>query len=185
MKIRCPQCNNKQFFWPIADGRFKCRQCYKKFNFTKIIKEQKLIKQVIQEFLLEHSTNIILSRVNISKYKLLKILTLLRIEMTKDIPDVFEGIVEVDEIYLGGKWKNKSLKIKQKLGKSKRGRGTLKQPVFGILCRNGKVYAEIVEGVEAKGLQPLIEKQVKKALLSVLILGAVILVLLPRDMCIV
>ena len=97
------------------------------------------------EFLLEHSTNVILNRINISKRKLLKILTLLRIEMTKDVPAVFEGIVEVDETYIGGKWKNKSVKDKRKLGKIKRGRETLKQPVFGTLCRNGKVFAEVVE----------------------------------------
>lgn len=116
---------------------------------------------VVAEFLLEHSTNTILARVPVSKYKLLKTLTLLRRAMTKDIPDVFEGVVEVDETYLGGQWKNKKKQVKLKLGKAKRGRGTFKQPVFGILCRGGKVWAEIVEGVEAKDLQPIIEKQVK------------------------
>jgi transposase-like protein len=81
--------------------------------------------------------------------------------MTKDVPKAFEGIVEVDETYLGGKWinKRKAVKLKQK---SKRGRGTNKQPVFGILCRSGQVWAELIEGVEAKDLQPRIEKQVKK-----------------------
>ncbi|MDI6891947.1 MAG: IS1595 family transposase [Actinomycetota bacterium] len=115
----------------------------------------------MSEFLLEHSTNTILARVPVSKYKLLKILTLLRAAMAKDIPDVFEGVVEVDETYVGGQWKNKKKQAKLKLGKAKRGRGTFKQPVFGILCRGGKVWAEIVEGVEAKDLQPIIEKQVK------------------------
>ncbi len=46
--------------------------------------------------------------------------------------------------------------------KSKKGRGTIKQPVLGILCRDGKVWAEIIDGVEAKDLHPLIEKKVKK-----------------------
>lgn len=116
---------------------------------------------MVSEFILEHSTNTILDRVDISKYKLLKILTLFRIEMTKDIPEIFEGIVEVDETYLGGKWinKRKAVKLKQK---SKRGRGTIKQPVFGILCRNGQVWAELIEGVEAEDLQPRIVKKVKK-----------------------
>jgi len=52
---------------------------------------------------LEHSTNIILSRVDISKYMLLKILTRLRIAMTQDIPEVFEGSVnglETLEVFL-------------------------------------------------------------------------------------
>jgi len=44
-----------------------------------------------------------------------------------------------------------------RLGKNRRGFGTIKQPVFGILCREGKVYAEIVPDVEAKNLQPFLK----------------------------
>jgi transposase-like protein len=82
--------------------------------------------------------------------------------MTKDIPTAFSGIVEVDETYLGGQMKNKRQRERLKLGKNRRGLGTVKQAVFGILCRAGKVYAEIVSDTEAEDLQPLIEKQVKK-----------------------
>jgi len=121
-----------------------------------------LLRKVIQEFILEHSTNTILARVNISKYKLLKVLTLIRRAMTTDLPEVFSGIVEVDETYLGGQMRNKRKQERCKLGKNRRGFGTVKQPVFGILCRKGKVFAEIVPGIEAKDLQPLIEKQVEK-----------------------
>lgn len=81
--------------------------------------------------------------------------------MTKDIPTVFSGIVEVDETYLGGQMRNKRKQDKMKLGKNRRGFGTVKQPVFGILCRAGKVYAEIVPDIEAKDSQPLILKQVE------------------------
>ena len=82
--------------------------------------------------------------------------------MTKDVPEVFSGIVEVDETYLGGQMKNRKQKDRIKYSKNRRGFGTIKQSVFGILCRAGKVYAEIVPGIEAKDLQPLIEKQVRK-----------------------
>ena len=86
--------------------------------------------------------------------------------MMKDMPDVFEGIVEVDETYLGGQKKNKRkaqlLKEKGILNKeSKRGFGTTKQPVFGILARSGKVHAELVDDTEAKDLIPIITKKVK------------------------
>lgn len=163
MRIVCPKCGSKKKFYKISDGRLKCFQCKKYFTPKKdlIFISRPILKLVINEFLLEHPTNTILDRVNISKYKLLKILTLTRIEMTKNFPEAFEGIVEVDETYVGGKWinKRKSVKLKRK---SKRGRGTSKQPVFGILCRNGQVWAELIEGVEANDLQPKIEKQVKK-----------------------
>ncbi len=162
-RTKCPKCF-KSKFWKTADNRLRCQNC--RYLFTSrsnpVNISNKVLKQVVSEFLLEHSTNIILSRVNVSKYKLLKVLTLLRMAMSNDVPEVFSGIVEVDETYLGGQMKNKRQKERLKLGKNRRGFGTIKQPVFGILCRKGKVYAEIVPGVEAKDLQPLIEKQVKK-----------------------
>lgn len=164
MKIICPKCKRSNKFWRLKDGRIKCSNCAcrltarkhrAKINF-------RILRQIISEFILEHSTNTILTKVNVSKYKLLKTLTLLRIEMTKDVPKVFEGIVEVDETYLGGQWKNKRLSVKKRQKQSKKGRGTTKQPVFGILCRSGQVWAELIDSVEAKDLQPRIEKQVKK-----------------------
>jgi len=43
---------------------------------------------------------------------------------------------------------------------SKRGRGTAKQAVFGVLCRNGQVWAKVVPNVEADTLMPLLRKKV-------------------------
>lgn len=86
--------------------------------------------------------------------------------MAKDIAQDFEGIVEVDETYLGGQRKKKTKKqlFKDKLTgiESKRGFGTTKQPVFAILCRSGKVYAQLVDDTEAEDLIPIIEKKVKR-----------------------
>ena len=156
-RIKCPRCL-KTKFWKLSDSRLKCLNCRCVFTPRRIANNQ--LRQIISEFVLEHSTNTILSRVNVSKYKLLKILTLLRIIMTKDIPKIFSGILEVDETYLGGQWKNKRLSIKARVPRSKKGKGTTKQPIFGILCRSGKVWAELVNNVEKEDLQPLIEKQV-------------------------
>lgn len=163
MRLRCPQCQDKNY-WQLSDGRLKCQACYQRFSKPKslILVDKKLLRKIISEFLLEHSTDIILDRIKVSKYKLLKTLTLLRIVMTSYVPEIFEGIVEVDETYLGGQMKNKRRSERLKLGKNRRGFGTVKQPVFGILCRGGKIFAEIVSGIEAKDLHPLIEKQVKK-----------------------
>ncbi len=86
--------------------------------------------------------------------------------MIKDIPDIFEGVVEVDETYIGGQKKNKRkkqlLEEKIKNKESKPGFGTTKQSVFAILARSGKVFAKVVEDVEAKDLIPIIKKKVKK-----------------------
>lgn len=162
-RTKCPICL-KIKFWETGDGRLKCKNCRKMFTAKNNLfgVDTKKLKKVASEFVLEHSTNMILARVKISKRKLLKILTLIRTAITKEIPDVFSGTVEVDETYLGGQWKNKRLGIKIKQAKSKKGRGTTKQPVFGILCRSGQVWAELIDNVEAVDLQPIILKKVKK-----------------------
>jgi len=84
----------------------------------------------------------------------------MRRALVHDVSEVFSGIVEVDETYVGGHRKNKRKSIRGQ--RTKRGRGTKKQPAFGILCRNGLVWAKIGENIEAETLQPLISSKVKK-----------------------
>jgi len=50
----------------------------------------------------------------------------------------FVGKLELDESYFG------TSRVLGFNGKLKRGRGTQKQPVFGIFVRDGHVYTEIV-----------------------------------------
>ncbi len=66
----------------------------------------------------------------------------------------FVGDVELDESYFGAK------RMRGYHGKLKRGRGTLKQPVFGIFLREGKVYTEIVPDCKKKTLQKIIRKKI-------------------------
>ena len=64
------------------------------------------------------------------------------------------GEAEVDESYFGARRKRGFR------GKLKRGRGTLKQPVFGIFKRNGHVYTEIVPNCKKVTLQGIIRGKV-------------------------
>lgn len=72
----------------------------------------------------------------------------------------FYGNVELDESYFGGK------RIRGYHGKLKRGRGTLKQPVFGVFERKDevtgkkRVYTEIVEDCKKKTLQAIIRGKI-------------------------
>ena len=66
----------------------------------------------------------------------------------------FIGVVEVDESYFG------PARVRGKPGPRKRGRGTLKQPVFGIYERNGRVYTELVPNCSAATLQGIIRGKV-------------------------
>ena len=60
------------------------------------------------------------------------------------------GEVEVDESYFGAK------RQRGFHGKLKRARGTLKQPVFGVFERDGRVFTEIVPDCKKKTLQAVI-----------------------------
>ena len=61
----------------------------------------------------------------------------------------FTGEIEVDESYFGG------------TRKGKRGRGAAgKVPVFGLLKRNGKVYAAMIPDAKTKTLMPIIRDKV-------------------------
>ena len=66
----------------------------------------------------------------------------------------FIGVVEVDECFFGPS------RLRGRPGPRLRGRGTLKQPVFGIYERQGRVYTEIVSNCSAKTLQAIIRGKV-------------------------
>ena len=143
MKRICPECSNNKV-WSLKDGRFRCTKCRKTFSDPRqrIRISKAKLRKVVQEFLLEHSTNIILSRVDISKYMLLKILTLLRVVITQDLPEVFEGTVEVDETYLGGQWKNKRLSVKRNLPKANAAEARINRlfsASFAVMARSGPI----------------------------------------------
>ncbi len=167
-RIKCRRCNSDNLL-RVRRGKVRCKNCDYEFKprIGKISLTYPQWKFLLHWFLRCQSINVIVEETGISKYKVLKALKLVRKVMALDVPKIFEGIVEADETYLGGQKKNKRksqlIKEKQILGKeSKRGFGTAKQPVFGILCKQGKVWATIVPDTEARNLIPIIEKRIRK-----------------------
>ena len=80
-------------------------------------------------------------------YKLFRI----KIVLYQDsINQGFKGEVELDESYFGGR------------SKGRRGRGTEKVPVFGILKRSGRVYTQIIKNASKAEIKPIITKLVHK-----------------------
>jgi len=167
IRTKCRKCFGNRF-WKVRRGKLKCKNC--NYEFVPKVGGMYLSRSewraLLKWFLRCQSVSVICEETGISKYKVLKALGLVRQLMAKDIPRVFRGTVEVDETYLGGQKKNKRKSQLKKdieiFGKdSKGGFGTTKQPVFGILCRSGKVFAKIVDKTEAKNLIPIITKKVK------------------------
>lgn len=159
VKIACPKCNSKKLY-KMSRGKRRCSKC--KYDFIPHNLPLRLTrdewKHIIRLFLMEQNSNSIIDRTQFERRRVFRALTKIRIVLAKDVPEIFSGTVEVDETYVGGQWKNKRKSIRDH--GTKRGRGTKKQPVFGILCRNGQVWAEVVDDVEAETLQPLISRKV-------------------------
>jgi len=64
------------------------------------------------------------------------------------------GEAEIDESYFGARRKRGFR------GKLKRGRGTQKQPVFGVIKRSGHVYTEIIPNCKKTTLQAIIKGKI-------------------------
>ena len=160
-KISCPRCGDTKS-WFVRRNKRKCAVCKYEWRADRLPLQLSRSgwKRLLRLFILGLSADKIAEEADLERRQVLRALSLVREAMAQDIPQVFEGTVEVDETYLGGKWRNKRKEIRNQ--GSKRGRGTTKQAVFGILCRNGQVWAEVVPDVEANTLMPLLNKRVAK-----------------------
>ncbi len=74
---------------------------------------------------------------------------LIALELEAESQAMFDGEIEVDESYFGGK------------RKGQRGRGAAgKIPVFGLLKRAGKVYTKIISDASSATLTSIIERKI-------------------------
>ncbi|HEX3986318.1 MAG TPA: IS1595 family transposase [Acidobacteriaceae bacterium] len=84
----------------------------------------------------------------------------IRILMAEDIR--LEGSsVELDEMYVGGKDKNKH--VGKRMDSGRPGKDSPKTPVFGMVERGGRVIARVTPDVKAKTLFPIIKECVLPA----------------------
>ena len=78
----------------------------------------------------------------------------IRFGMSEPNHDVkLNGTVEMDETYVGGKPRYK--------GVSKRGRGTNKTPVLGMVSRNGEIRTRVITRVTSKNLKEALNESVE------------------------
>jgi len=77
---------------------------------------------------------------------------------------LFKGIVEVDETFIGGKKANHSKKKRQDRRENQLQTTGYqdKQPVIGLLERDGRIKLQVIDKAHGKSIKPIIEQTVSK-----------------------
>jgi len=198
-KITCAYCDSANVGQRQKDFRFFCKDCNRSFSVTTgtYLHDTRLpLKRWMFCIVLIIQAKKGLSALQLSRdlgvhyetaWKMYKKIR----ECLNDADIKLDGIVEMDETYIGGKprkaakmliSKNQMAYYDKKLkelsppfhfseGKykkphrlvpSKRGRGTDKTPVTGIVQRNGDVIAEVMKHLTSVQLRKMVEKHVNE-----------------------
>jgi transposase len=160
-KKTCPRCSCKKIY-VIRRGKRRCAGCKYEWvpRHLPLHLDRKDWTSILRWFLHGLSSQAISYETGFHRQRILRALTLARIAMIYDIPEVFIGTIDIDKSYTGARWKIKRQK-QRKTAPIKEGK-TLKTPIFGIVCRDGKVWAELLPQVEARSLMPLLDRRVKR-----------------------
>ena len=178
--VVCPYCG-EHHCKQRTDGRFRCKACGRNFScLVGTIFENTnlpLIKWFVAMYLISsHKKGISsyqLSRdIHVTQSTAWYMLQKIRLLYPQTDEEQFSGVVECDEVYIGGKekWKHKSMRTPHTQGRSTK----TKTPVFGMMERaiiineNGEeenmtyVHALVVEKTNKDTLQPIIEQFVEQ-----------------------
>ncbi len=157
----CPRCGEGKP-WRVRRGKLKCRACRGEWQPSKLplALTRAQWRRVAHLFVLGLSTRQVTEESGLQRTRVLRALSAIRRALLLDPPEAFTGVVEVDETYVGGKRRNQ--RRAARAVKVKHGRGTMKAAVFGIRCRSGQVWAEVVPNIEAATLMRSIRTHVKQ-----------------------
>lgn len=155
---RCPHCGFSRA-WALRRNKRKCKRCRREWSVRKRIKgfaaSSQKWKEVIREFLRDRTNVRVAEATRLERHCVQRMLHHLRTLMTNDIPKPFAGTVEVDETFIGGQWRNKPWRIRRQ--GTKRGHGTSKQAIFGMLGRTtGQVITTPVPNLKSVTLLALL-----------------------------
>ena len=174
--VVCPYCGEHHCVKRM-DSKFRCKACRKNFSCLvgTIFENTKLplIKWFIAMYFISSNKKGVssyqLSRdIDVTQSTAWYMLQKIRLLYPQSDADAFEGTVECDEVYIGGKekWKHKSMRTPHTQGRSIK----TKTPVFGMMERsaiinaNGEienisnVHAFVVENTNKATLQPIIQQ---------------------------
>ncbi len=166
----CPFCDCEKVYSFSNGITYKCSHCRKQFNprIGTIFENSKISmkKWFIAIYLISSHKK------GISSYQLAKDISVTQktaFNMLKklryafklaNLGEMLDGVVEVDESFVGGKNRNRH---KNKKVRNSQGRAFIdKTPVLGMLQRGGKLMAKVIPNTKAETIIPIIEKYVKK-----------------------
>lgn len=166
--VCCPHCNHEKVYeLKGANKRFKCAGCRKQFTVIKgtIFEHSPIPLQKWFAAIYVISSH----KKGISSCQLAKDLGITqktawfmeqRIRFALKIKsfDKMDGVISVDEVFIGGKNRNRHAdkKVPESQGRSVKD----KVPVLGIIKSGGNVHAEVIKNTKAKTIKPIIEKMV-------------------------
>jgi transposase-like protein len=173
--IKCNHCGNEKVYKYENEKLkkvFRCGKCNRDFSIFKDTIFEKSETSLVKWMYAIHL--FLNSKKGISGYQLMRevdvtyktawrMLKQIRKSMTSDNQDFFNAIVEIDETYIGGKPRKSNDKSKNDDDTddhNKRGRGTKKNAVVGVVDRdNKKVFAKVAlqnkQGKKLSGIQLL------------------------------
>lgn len=144
--LSCPSCGHTRS-WSLRRHHRRCKRCrtewsprsfYPVCGFRLSRREWLLI---IETFIRDETINAVQEECHLARGTASKAVSLIRLVMTADVPELFFGTCEADETYIGGDWKNKKIHIRRQ--GTKRGRGTSKQPIFGVILRSDEENSKV------------------------------------------
>jgi transposase-like protein len=168
--LYCPHCGNQdKKIYEFKDGlNYKCSDCKKNFSLTKgtifertHIPLKKWFVAIIMFLDKKSLSSPYLSReLDIACSNAWHVLHRLRKMMNNYKKEKLEGVVEIDETFVGGLNKNRHY---NKRKKGIQGRSTKdKAPVLGLLQRGGEIRLLNVERLKKRSLELLIRNKVKE-----------------------
>lgn len=167
-KPTCPYCKSERVTTVTKENRYHCNACNTSFSVTvqTVFHKTKIDLQrwflaiaIVLNAKKGISARQLARDIEVNKNTAWFMLMRIRRSM-REHKQLFEGIIEADETYIGGKSRNKH-KDKRSIGTQGRSAKD-KTPVFGILSRDGMVRAKKVKNVSAPSLQLIIKENVKQ-----------------------
>jgi transposase-like protein len=171
--VTCPNCNSEKVRYEAVNRRYHCNNCSDKFSVINGTIFESTRYPLVDWFkvitlMLNAKTGIssmqIMRNMNCS-YKTAWYLAM-RVRCGMIDPCIeLQNLVEMDEAYVGGKPRKRGTIESPERDvssiKNKRGRGTNKTPIVGIVERNGKVVIQVATKLTSRFLLEMLKENVK------------------------